>query len=223
MEQTTQVMAVRDGIDMAVMLEDDDALAVYARQLSSLDGDWADYYRAYVDYRRSQIPGTAKKDAKRLLNECIEILNELIERRPDMAEAYSLNASCNGISAQFYMLRAAARGSAANKSLQQALKLGAENPRVILQDAQSLIFRPALFGGDKEKAMERLKLALERFADWESPDPEAPVWGEAEAWLTIARLHRDQGRPDEARDAFAQALALAPSFRAAKDELAAMG
>ncbi|UCG71485.1 MAG: tetratricopeptide repeat protein [Chromatiales bacterium] len=219
LEQTTQVMAIRDGIDQAVLTGDGEALAGYAEQLKGAEGDWVDYYRAYVDYRSSQIAGTKKKQAKALLNSCIETLNGLVKRRPDLAEAHALHATCYGNSAQFYMLRAAARGSSSNKALKQALKLSSGNPRVLLQDAQSLVFRPAIFGGDKEKAMKRLKLAVEVFPNWQSPDPEAPVWGEAEAWLTIGWLHREAGAVDRAREAFNKALSIAPDYQAAKDEL----
>ncbi len=222
-QQTTQVTALRDGIDEAVLVGNGDALAGFAAKLDDAQGDWVDYYRAYVDYRQSQFAGTSKKKAKAFLNSCIDTLKGLVKRRPDLAEAHALHASCYGNSAQFYMLRAAARGSSANKALQQALKLGSGNPRVLLQDAQSLIFRPAIFGGDKEKAMERLKLAAELFPNWQSPDPEAPVWGEAETWLFIARLHRDAGDTDQARAAFEKALTVAPDYQVAREELQALG
>jgi tetratricopeptide (TPR) repeat protein len=217
--QTTQVMAVRDGIDAAVLAADGEALTGFGEQLAGLQGDWADYYRAYIDYRRSQLPDIDKKAAKQALNDCIDRLKDLLERRPELAEAHALQASCYGNSAAYYRLRAMARGSAANKALEQARELGADNPRVLLQDAQSLMYRPALFGGDKDKAMELLQLAAEGFPDWQSPDAEAPVRGEAETWLSIARLHREAGQEDQAREALEKALAVAPSYQAAKLEL----
>lgn len=220
MEQTTQVMAVRDGIDQAVLQGDGDGLVRFGQQLDEMSGDWTEYYKAYVGYRRSQLPDTSKKTAKKLLNECIETLTALVERRPDLAEAHALHASCYGNSTQFYMLRAAARGSASNKALKKARKFGADNPRVLLQDAQSLIYRPAMFGGDKEKGLELLQLAAETFPNWQSPDPEAPVWGEEETWLSIALLHQEAGRTDAARAAFDKALSLAPDYASAKAALA---
>lgn len=222
-QQTTQVMALRDGIDKAVLVGDSESLAGFGAQLADAQGDWVDYYRAYIDYRQFQFAGKSKKAAKAFVNSCIDTLSDLVKRRPDLAEAHALHASCYGNSAQFYMLRAAARGSSSKKALQQALKLGSGNPRVLLQDAQSLIFRPAIFGGDKEKAMDRLKLAAELFPNWQSPDPEAPVWGEAETWLFIARLYRDGGDSDQARVAFEKALTVAPDYQVAREELQALG
>ena len=222
-QQTTQVAAIRDGIDQAVFLGNRDALAGFSEQLADARGEWVDYYRAYIDYRLSQFAGTPKTRARALLNSCIDTLTAMVERRPDLAEAHALHATCYGGSARFYILRAAGRGSSANKALQRALQLGPDNPRVVLQVAESLIFRPAIFGGNKEKAMERLKAAAELFPQWQAPDPEAPVWGEAETWLFIARLHRDAGDTDRARAAFKKALTVAPDYRLAQEELRALG
>jgi tetratricopeptide (TPR) repeat protein len=85
------------------------------------------------------------------------------------------------------------------------------------------MYRPAIFGGDKTKAMELLKLAAEVFPNWRSPDQEAPVWGEAETWLCIARLHREAGSEDLARAAYNKALEIAPDYRAALDEIDGSG
>lgn len=222
-QQTTQLMVLRDGIDQAVLQGDAVALAGYGEQLEGMDSDWAVYYLAYTRYRQSQLLDRLDKVAKDLLNECIDTLKGLVKRRPDLAEAYALQATCYGNSTRFYRLRAAVRGSAGNKALKQALKLSSDNPRVLLQYAQSLIFRPALLGRDKDKALEQLMLAAEVFVNWRSPDPESPVWGEAETWLVMARLHKEAGDNEQARLAFEKALSLAPSFRAAKDEFAALG
>lgn len=223
LEQTTQVMAIRDGIDQAVLRGDDELLAGYKQQLADAKGDWAVYYRAYIALRRSQFTATPKKVAKKQLNDCIDTLARLLERRPDMSEAYALQANCYGSSVRFYRLRAPARGSKANKAIEQALKLDSGNPRVLLQNAQSLAYRPAFFGGDKEKAMQQLQLAAELFVNWRSPDPEAPVWGEAEIWLTIGRLHGEAGDSAQARAALEKALDIAPNYRVAQAELEALG
>ena len=71
--------------------------------------------------------------------------------------------------------------------------------------------------------MERLQLAAEQFVNWTSPDPDAPVWGEAEAWLTMARLHRDAGDLAAARTAFEKSLSVAPDYAVAREELDALG
>lgn len=221
--QATEVSALRENIDAAVLRGDAAELAKLSDQLSGVPGDWADYYRAYVDYRRSQLPGTAKKQAKDWLNDCIATLDGLLERRPELAEAYALQASCYGASAGYYMLRAMTRGSAASRLLDEALRLDSANPRVLLQEGQSLMFRPAIAGGDKQLALERLQVAAEQFANWRSPDPEAPLWGEAETWLFIGRLQREAGDAEAARLAFEKALAIAPDYEAARAELAGTG
>lgn len=220
--QAAEVGEIRDGIDAAVISGDSAALAGYAKELDGASGDWVPYYQAYLNYRQSQVADTPKKVAKKQLNACIDSLEELLEQRPDLVEAYALLATCYGSSANYYLLRAAARGASSNKALQEALRLGSANPRVLLQEAQSLIFRPAIFGGDKEKALERLQLAAEQFVNWASDDPSAPVWGEAETWLFIGILQREAGETEAAQAALDKALEIAPGYAAAMAELAAL-
>jgi len=221
--QAADLAQIRDGIDAAVISGDSATFPGYAKELDGASGDWARYYQAYLNYRQSQVPDTPKKVAKKQLNTCIEILEDRLEQRPDLVEAYALLATCYGNSANYYLLRAASRGSSANKALEEALRLDSGNPRVLLQEAQSLIFRPAIFGGDKEKALERLQLAAEQFVNWRSDDPAAPVWGEAETWLFIGILQREAGETEAARAALEKALEIAPGYAAATNELADLG
>ena len=76
--------------------------------------------------------------AKDHLNECIDISQAIVKRTPGFAEAHALQATCLGVSAPFYMLRAATRGMAANGAMDEALRQDASNPRVILAEAISL-------------------------------------------------------------------------------------
>jgi tetratricopeptide (TPR) repeat protein len=220
--QAADVAQIRDGIDAAVISGDSAALSGYAEELDGASGDWVPYYQAYLNYRLSQVADTPKKIAKKQLNTCIDILEELLEQRPDRVEAYALLATCYGNSAAYYMLRAASRGSSSNKALKEALRLGSDNPRVLLQDAQSLIFRPAIFGGDKEKALQQLQLAAEQFVNWRSDDATAPVWGEAETWYFIGVLQREAGETEAAQAALDKALEIAPGYTAAMAELASL-
>ncbi|MGI9331260.1 MAG: hypothetical protein ACR2QB_11160 [Gammaproteobacteria bacterium] len=218
--QGAELAQIRDGIDAAVISGDNEALPGFARELEGASGNWLPYYQAYLNYRGSQGADTSKKQAKKQLNRCIEILEEQLEKQPELVEAYGLLATCYGNSANYYLLRAASRGSAANDALEEALRLDSGNPRVLLQEAQSLIFRPAIFGGDKEKALERLQLAAEQFVTWRSDDAAAPVWGEAETWLFIGILQREAGETDAARVALDKALEIAPGYSAAIAERA---
>jgi hypothetical protein len=77
--------------------------------------------------------------------------------------------------------RGAQYGPESGMQIQKARQLNPENPRVYLLEGQSLYYTPEQFGGDKAKAKETLKLALEKFAAFKPADEIAPHWGEARA------------------------------------------
>ncbi len=68
-------------------------------------------------------------------------------------------------------------GPESGEQLQKAKQLNPENPRVYLLEGQMLYYTPEQFGGDKAKAKETLKLALEKFASFKPADDIAPHWG----------------------------------------------
>jgi tetratricopeptide (TPR) repeat protein len=131
-------------------------------------------------------------------------------------------ASCYGTSARYYTLRAPARGLKAGTHIEEALRLAPDDPWVMLQDAIADASRPAAFGGDKERARRKLERAAALFAADRATGNAPSLWGEAETWLYLGRLHRDAGRSAEARQALERALALAPANRDVQEELAAL-
>lgn len=77
--------------------------------------------------------------------------------------------------------RGAQYGPESGMQIQKAKQINPENPRVYLLEGQALYYTPEQFGGDKAKAKETLKLALEKFAAFKPADSIAPHWGEARA------------------------------------------
>lgn len=214
---------LRDRLDTAVIRGDASGIEKLISQFAAEDGALADYYRAYGHYRLGEITVAEKKTAKRHLNDCIDILKERVEISPEFAEAHALLATCYGVSAPFYMLRAATRGIAANGALEKALSEAPDNPRVVLAEAISLYFRPGAFGGDKELARKRLKDALALFSDFVPSGDEQPDWGEEEAWLYLARGYREAGDIEAARESLTEALRVESEYRAALDEWQSLG
>lgn len=77
--------------------------------------------------------------------------------------------------------RGAQYGPESGLQIQKAKQINPENPRVYLLEGQALYYTPEQFGGDKAKAKETLKLALEKFAAFKPADEIAPHWGEERA------------------------------------------
>lgn len=217
------LVEIRDRIDRAVVTRDMPALEAAADELEKSDAELADYYLAYTHFRLGTLIGASdKKQAKKHLNRCIDILKPIVNANPEDAEVVGLQSTCYGSSTAFYMLRAAGRGMNANKFMKQALEADPENPRVLMLDGISLYARPKALGGDKDKALERFTAAAENFPDWQSPAEDAPVWGAAENWMYLGRAYRSLEQVDKAREYYAKALELEPDFALAREELDAL-
>ncbi len=173
----------------------------------------AHYYIAYADYRLAL--GDLKLDKNQrieLLNSCIAELNLVLDQRSGDADALALQSVCFGIKAGVQPLKAMFFGPRAAKRMRKAKKSDAFNPRVALLEAVSLYHRPGIFGGDKDKALDRFKQATVMFeAQSDAPGLE-PAWGEAETYAYIGNIQLEKQDDILARDALEQALLIAPEY-----------
>jgi tetratricopeptide (TPR) repeat protein len=76
-----------------------------------------------------------------------------------------------------------------------------------------------MFGGNKKRAMSKLRRAAALFAASRPNGSSQPVWGEAEAWLYIGRTHQALGETEAAREALQAGLAMAPDSRDIREAL----
>lgn len=75
----------------------------------------------------------------------------------------------------------------AEKALKSAEAMDPDNPRVLLLAAQDKYFIPPLLGGNRQKARDMLRKALEKFATHRPPSPLHPAWGAAQARELLSR------------------------------------
>lgn len=219
------LLPYRDRIEQGYNARDNQAIEAAIADLkkagkSSDQEDLATYYTAFARLRQSAIPGIDKRHARDHLEQCIDELEPLLERRSDYAQARALYASCLGASSSYYVLRAATRGIAAGREMTAALKLAPDNPWVVFQDAVSDFSTPALFGGSKERALDKLQRAAQLFVASRPAGSTEPVFGESEAWLYLGRVYLATGQKDKAREALETARMLAPESADVRDELA---
>lgn len=219
------LLPYRDRIEQGYNARDHQVIEVTIADLrkagtSSDQLDLATYYTAFARLRQSAIPGTDKRRARDYLEQCIDELEPLLERRSDYAQARALYASCLGASASYYVLKAATRGIASGREMTAALKLAPDNPWVVFQDAVSDFLTPAMFGGNKARALDKLKRAEQLFVASRPAGSTEPAFGEAEAWLYMGRVYLADGKKDKAREALETARTLAPESADVRDELA---
>ncbi len=85
------------------------------------------------------------------------------------------------------MMRFRTEGDEAAKALSVAKSLDANNPRIMLLEAEDTYFTPKQYGGSKEKGLEMLKKSLDMFKKFTPKTALDPNWGQKEAENLIAR------------------------------------
>jgi hypothetical protein len=103
-----------------------------------------------------------------------------------------------------------------HKDISRALQLAPGNPRVLLVDAISDYQLSPSAGGNKERALTKLRQAAAAFETERRDAGRLPGWGAAEASVFLARDLLDHGDAVAARDALERALVAAPQFAQAR-------
>ncbi|MEM6783867.1 MAG: tetratricopeptide repeat protein [Bacteroidota bacterium] len=177
----------------------------------------AHYYAAMAMSRRLVMLDREeqKDEIVDLIDAAIEHLEQAEELSPDFAEPYALHSSLLGQKVGMKPMLGMLIGPKVGRIMERGKAADPDNPRVVMTEAQSLLFTPKMWGGSKERAMEGFERAITLFeAEAANPpaDPLAPQWGhdEAYAWLGLALSELE--RPDEARVAYEQALVINPSY-----------
>lgn len=183
--------------------------------------DLATYLAAYARLRQSLLVADDKTLASSYLEDCIVGLKALLERRDD-AQARALLGSCYGASSRYHFLGAAWRGLEAGRQIARALEQAPDNAWVVFQAGVSDYETPMMVGGNKKRAIGKLRRAAVLFSQSRPPGSSEPVWGEAETWLYIGRTHQALGETEAAREALQTGLAMAPDSRDIRETLAGL-
>ena len=142
-------------------------------------------------------------------------LDAALAGREDFAEGIALRAACR-LAPLASGERATLAAYRAHKDINRALQLAPGNPRVLLVDALSDYQLPPSSGGNKERALTKLRQAVAAFDAERRGTQPVPGWGAAEACMLFARDLLDHGDPVTARDALERALVVAPEFTQAR-------
>jgi Tetratricopeptide repeat len=206
---------IESRIEYGYFTEDVTQLRNLAEQLASgkLPGKPRDYYAGLLDWRLALLatqgaaPGLS---AATLARRCVSELDAALEAQPESADALALRAAC------LLTPPESAATHHARQDLDKALRLGATNPRVLLIDARRDYALPPAAGGNKERALTKLRRAVAVFESERSGVEPLPGWGAADAWLLLAQDLLEHGDPVGARDALERALLIAPPFAQAR-------
>jgi hypothetical protein len=174
------------------------------------------YYAALLDWRLAQLavlhPSPKGASPAQLAQRCVSALDGVLEAQADDAEALALRSACLGLPLASGGLHVPFAGSKPRKDIERALQLAPRDPRVLLLDALSDYELPQGIGGNKERALVKLRASVAAFEQERASTEPLPGWGAAEAYLFLGRSLLEHGDAVAARDALEHALLLAPEF-----------
>jgi len=181
----------------------------------------ANYDLAYLLWRHGQLLDDDDHDDER--QEIFELAHERIERalelRPDDIEARILmSGTLNSLAGESLFARMRLGRRAYNLCLENAER-APKNPRALIQRGLMYHFAPKTFGGDPAAAHATFRAAFDHFDPSEEGPGAWPNWGSVDSagWLGQALVK--EGRIDEARGVYQQALAAYPNARWIREEL----
>ena len=183
------------------------------------------YYVALTEYHLAQLAArsaagaTADSPAQRA-QRCVAGTDTALEADADFADALALRAACLAAPLAAGGLHAPFSGHRARKDLERARQLAPRNPRVLLVEAVSDYELAPSAGGNKERALPKLRQAVAAFESERSGTERLPGWGAADAYVYLARDLLDHSDPIGARDALERALLIAPQYAEARRLLA---
>jgi hypothetical protein len=174
------------------------------------------YYAGLLDWRLAQLSapaGAAGADAAaHLAQRCVSDVDRALALQADFAEALALRSACLSTPMASGASHAPFAARRARKDIARALQLDAHNPRVLLLDAMADYELASDQGGNKERALSKLRQTVAAFEAERRGSDQLPGWGAAEAWVLLARDLLDHGDPVGSRDALEHALLIAPQF-----------
>ena len=181
--------------------------------------EFALYYLALCEYRLATLFAATPGEQAESINRTIEYLKEAIELEDNFSDAHALLASAYGQKLGLRPHLGMALGPETKRVLEKSKRLDGNNPRVVLIDGMSDYYTPAMFGGDKQRAISKMEHALELFAKEEIRDALQPSWGYDEACAQLGIMRQDAGDIEGAREAFVKALEVNPNNGWVKSQL----
>jgi tetratricopeptide (TPR) repeat protein len=173
------------------------------------------YFVGYAHYSLVNLP-SEKESKEQNADAGIVALEEAVKLEPAFADAHALLGSLYGQKAGGGMMAGMKYGQKSAVTMERAITLQPKNPRILMLEGISLFFKPAMWGGDKQKALTNLQRACELAEQGACAAKEAtmPDWGHADvfAWKGVMFAKSDEADTDNAKAAYERALQLQPNY-----------
>jgi len=205
-----------DGLSNQLDLEGLQKVHDQLKEFNTKPTEHSLYALAYCRYRLASMQmSSADAGAQEILKLAqldLEAMLEMVPKQSSKAvEAMSLLSGVMGMRIGLDEALGMRLGAQSGRFLAKAEALAPENPRVFLQDGISKYNTPKMWGGSLPKAEVALRKAVAIFAGQPADSP-WPDWGYMDALAWLGQALADQGKIDEARAVYQQALAVDPDM-----------
>jgi tetratricopeptide (TPR) repeat protein len=181
------------------------------------------YHLAHADYRFGLLAELKRrKAAAPAFSDCIDQLKPVIDQDAKSAEALALQSACYGEFAKERHLEAVLLRSHAQERLKSAFELAPRNPRVLYLVAMDEFARSKPNSPENQRAFATLQQAAQLFEQSSATRTDVPGWGHAEAYLALGMQLAARGDLLGARNWIEKSLIVAPDYKAAQRQLAAL-
>ena len=178
------------------------------------------YYAALLNWRLAQlaVQGAAAggASAAELARRCVTEADAALAVQVDFADALALRSACQATPLTHAPELMPFGGRRLHKDLERARELSPRDPRVMLVDGMNDYLLSSASGGNRERALPKLRKAAAAFDAERAGLERLPGWGAAEAYFYLSRALLEHGDPVSARDALEHALLIAPQFAQAR-------
>ena len=180
------------------------------------------YHLAHADYRLGLLGVRREHNADASFDACVEELKPVLQQDVNSADALALQGACYAGLARLRKLERPLLRSRAEDRWNSAARLDPRNPRALYLTAADGLSRHKAGTPENQIAYGKLQLAVQLFEQTSATSPDAPAWGHVEAYLEMGRQLAARGDVLGARNWIEKSLLLAPDFKAAQRELAAV-
>ena len=158
-----------------------------------------------------------KKEARKVLNEALSIVEPLVKANPEDARLSGLMANFQGFQIALSPLKATTLARGMMRYAHKAEETAPENPDVNIWSANILFYMPDIFGGDTQKSREYYRKALQLYENDESL--RSNNWMYLQLIITLGLVEEKDRNYEKAHEYFSKAMELYPEYPHLKNVL----
>lgn len=193
-----------------------DSLMLFIQTMDKMTSEkpnpYTNYWNAYAKYLLYFEFNLKNEEENRKAEQTLEDAMKLIEKIPNKSsEHYALLSLLGGLQLNFTStLMLPFRASNVGKNAEKAIELNPTNMRAYLALGIYDYYTPKMYGGMKVTE-KNLKKALS-LPDKSDPNPFAPDWGRADAYLYLVKYYKYEKKITDAKKYLEDGLKLYPNF-----------